>query len=862
MAALRFHVGFCLILWTIPFLAQAADGAKVRTDAHGDPLPPGALARLGTLRFRLPQGSYSLALSPDGKLLAAGTGSGHDTVTLIDAATGLEVRQIKVNLSSAPGSLLFSPDSTRLVTFGVQGSVVHDVQVHNINTGKSIAAFHAKWRFGSSFLAISADGKRLAVGGDGVGEKVATKVWSLETMSEVASLDVLHDSNVQVALSSDGKILANWGRTLKQGVGGNQDVSSILQLWDVAKGTEFHQIKCESSMPTDVVFSPNGRQMAVLESDSSLGIWDVASGTQLRRLATRPGSGAVLRYSPAGKTLVVGTRDGVIQTWDVASGKRLDIRSGPECSLCSLVFVGHMMLAAGLKNQAVCVWEPSSGEIRSPKDQPTAPITGLAFSRDGKMLISAGENVRWWDLAAGKTIRQFTPLDHSDRSRIDPLTLHLAPEGKFLAMSRQPATGFLIRDLEKGEELCVLTIPFDNRGVGSAFAGDGKTFATQSQEYRKNVQGTVLRVWDLSSGEQTHRLDAKMSETNQLALSPDGKLAALVVNNRDLANRQQIGEVQLWDLSTGKKSVTFPMNGWTTALRFSPDGAILATGCGEDAPYLWDAVTGMRLRILEGAIAAYMHQMHFSPDGRLLAGVVSDVRGQGGSKVIVWELASGKVRAEFSGHRRAINALAFAPDSRVLATGGEDTSVLLWDLVGRIDETIRPGGKLTAKELADLWADLTGDARKGHQAMVRLTTVPEETIALLRQQVPPAAGKLPEAKLIDQLLTDLDSDSFEVREKASRALETAGKAVRPALLKAMAAKASVEKKRRVQELLDALTTAGQAPELVRPKRALEVLERLGTPEALKLVQELAGGNPDAPLTVEAERVLRRLTAQP
>ena len=71
MATLRFQIGCCLILWWSPILASAAEVAKPRIDAHGDPLPPGVLARLGAVRFRLPGWFYTLALSSDGKLLAS-----------------------------------------------------------------------------------------------------------------------------------------------------------------------------------------------------------------------------------------------------------------------------------------------------------------------------------------------------------------------------------------------------------------------------------------------------------------------------------------------------------------------------------------------------------------------------------------------------------------------------------------------------------------------------------------------------------------------------------------------------------------------------------------------------------------------
>ncbi len=794
MAALRFHIGCCLILWWSPILVPAAEVAKARTDAYGDPLPNGALARLGTVRFRLPHWSYSLALSPDGKLLAAT--AGNDTIGLIDTATGLQVRQIKIGITGGRGGLFFSPDSTRLATIGFQG-----IEVHDINTGNEFATSAVQYRGGSASLAFSADGKLLAVGGDGLGTKSPIKVWNLETKKEVASLDVLHNINVQVALSADGKVLANWGQSSR---GGTQD-SSILQLWDVAKGKELRQIEVESYLAANAAFSPNGKHLAVLEVNSSLGIWDVASGTQLRRLATRRGSGAVLRYSPDGKVLVVGTDDGVIQTWDTATGKRLAIRSGPGYRLVSLVFAGDKMLAAGLKNQAICVWEPSSGLTRSPKGEPTATITGLAFSAGGKALIAAADNVRWWDMATGKTSRQFTPPDDSNPPPAGLLPFMLAPEGKYLATGRQHDSGLRIMELAKGEELCDLPVAFDHkRPLVSAFAGDGRTFAAQSQVYRMNAQSSVVRVWDLSSGAQRLRLDAKGqvsrlgAQANQLALSPDGRWAALAANSQERAGNA--GTIQLWDLSTGKETVKIQLDGWTTALAFSTDGTTLAAACGQQGLYFLDTATGARLRTLDGAGATFWNRVQFSPDGRLLAAVSSDTRGQGSGKVALWELASGKVRAEFTGHRGSITALAFAPDTRTLATGSDDTTVLLWDLVGRLGQT--PDTKLTAKELASLWDELDGDAVKAHQAMVRLTAAGAATVALLRKQVPPAAGKSLDAKEIDRLVTDLDSDSFETREKASQALEKCGTLARSALLKALAATPSPEKKRRVQELVE------------------------------------------------------------
>src|SRR5262249_36620780 len=142
------------------------------------------------------------------------------------------------------------------------------------------------------------------------------------------------------------------------------------------------------------------------------------------------------------------------------------------------------------------------------------------------------------------------------------------------------------------------------------------------------------------------------------------------------------------------------------------------------------------------------------------------------------------------------------------------------------------------EQLAGLWSDLSsGDPRTGHQAMIRLAAAPAEAVTLLRQRLKPAAGKRLEGQEVERLIAGVEDDSFPVRERASQALEEAGRPVRPALLQALEAKPGAEKKRRLQHLLERMpATAGPAPELVRPLRAVELLERLGTPEARQLLE--------------------------
>ena len=297
-------------------------------------------------------------------------------------------------------------------------------------------------------------------------------------------------------------------------------------------------------------------------------------------------------------------------------------------------------------------------------------------------------------------------------------------------------------------------------------------------------------------------------------------------------------------------------------MAFSTDGTTLAAACGQQGLYFLDTATGARLRTLDGAGATFWNRVQFSPDGRLLAAVSSDARGQGSGKVALWELASGKVRAEFTGHRGSITALAFAPDTRTLATGSDDTTVLLWDLVGRLGETARPDTKLTAKELASLWDELDGDAVKAHQAMVRLTAAGAATVALLRKQVPPAAGESLDAKEIDRLVTDLDSDSFEYQGKSQSSSGNV-RQISPLRLTQSAGSHTVAGEETPRPGTGQRAEHGRAG----PRHGTTGTGpgSAGTPGhtgGVQLVQELARGNPDAPLTAEAKRVLRRLTPKP
>jgi hypothetical protein len=313
----------------------------------------------------------------------------------------------------------------------------------------------------------------------------------------------------------------------------------------------------------------------------------------------------------------------------------------------------------------------------------------------------------------------------------------------------------------------------------------------------------------------------------------------------------------LWDLSTGKvwKSIKRGGRG-LLHVAFSPDGrTLLEASEGGWKIFLWEVASGQLRRAIP--LSSFPHwDVAYSPDGRRIAFPQDSIDMKGADNqpsIWLFDLASHRPPAKLFGYEGGINVLKFSSDSRMLASGGTDTTVLLWE-VGGLDPGTPPA-PLTPGQRAACWNDLAGDAKRAYDALWKLVN-DSGSLELFREKLKPAPAPA-DTKLVGQLLADLDSDQFPVRSKSQEQLAKLGTAAEAQLRNALTGKTTLELRQRVEALLAAIES-----ERLRTRRVIEALELINTASAREWLQTLANGPAGAWLTREAKESLGRLSLRP
>jgi hypothetical protein len=447
----------------------------------------------------------------------------------------------------------------------------------------------------------------------------------------------------------------------------------------------------------------------------------------------------------------------------------------------------------------------------------------LAFTPDGKTLICGGRDrtLRSWDLRTGRELRRFPEL--VDR---EIHGLAVTADGKTLALACADAIPLF--DTATGKEIRRL-YGHNHLVLAVAFAPDAKTLASAGWD-------ETVRVWDVAHGKELRKLKAHRYMVGSVAFAADGEMLVSFGASDD--------RLRLWDAARGKPLCRFASDNYRAAA-FAPDGKFLAAATRSEV-IVWElASANVFVRLSAGGRG---HAgIHFSADGRTFWANESD------AAVCLWELDSGLVRLRLHESKPLAGPFAVSPDGRLLASARADGSVLLWDATGQAAAKEHTGLP-SPPQWEVLWNGLAQTSGPHAQrAIWTFASAPDQAVPILRKRLAAAPGIS-----VSQLIDDLDSPRFIVRDKATRELEKRGKSIDKLLRQALVGAKSLEMRRRLERLLNGAAQQHLSPEQLQKRRAIEALEAMATPAAQKLLEDLAKTTAGTVVQIEAEASLKRL----
>jgi RNA polymerase sigma factor (sigma-70 family) len=827
-------------------------------DAYGDALPDGALCRLGTIRFNHGADLRRLGYTPDGKTVISAS---RQLVRLWDAATGAELAQFPQPGRYVSDTTITMPDSNTLVFLNEEGDgdfarwwdlsqrkeirklklpvkrkVFSIYYVNALSSDGTFAAIHVHTpadlrifdlKTGSELHKFPEGGKNIrAVVFAGNDRLVTADAKNMIEVREARTGKLIrrlaHETPVDfLTVSPDGRRLASFEQHGRDE--GNASHRGVIYLWDLATCRKEHALRPASKHSyINAVFSPDGTVLLTSsygDDRSLLTVWQTSTGRKLREM---PGAGMCMAFSPDGKRLAEGSWDGKFENWDLGTGRS------------------------------------SSSE-----DSRQSHATAACLSPTGDRIITIGPwSISTWDSTNAKRLDSFplSPDPYWDRASHTPhgqLVLSFVRDGEAYQAVVWDTVGRRKR----------FTVPTPSQPVPgqTVFSADGSLLATAP-----TVQDHLVRVWNVHTGRQVQVVNP--GKAWRYFFSGDKKailLAGPKITAVELATGKQLYAWRMEPLKSARQVTTVAAGGpafneddrtaWR-ALALSPDSRTIAAihwtwapgqKSGEDRIALYDLATGKLLRHWNdpGRQANMYEALTFSDDGRLLAS--SDQHA-----IHVWEVATGGKIHTFRGHRAEIASLGFDRDSRRLVSASFDTTVLCWDLTGRLRHGKLPLASLSAEDLEARWRDLADlDAVKAHHAVWELTAAGDQAVDHLNRHLHAVPHVDP--KHIDGLISDLDSSAFTVRQAAYAELKKLDILAEKALKKSLQTKPPLERRRRIESLLLDM----QAPmpaELLQALRAVGVLEHVASRPAQQVIDSLAQGAGEAYLTREARLALDRL----
>ncbi|AWM38390.1 ECF RNA polymerase sigma factor SigE [Gemmata obscuriglobus] len=858
--------------------------ADARADAFGDPLPAGAMVRLGTTQHRAP-GAH-VAVTPDGKTVVT---VGNDLVVrTFDPVTG-DTREVRTLDGPPAYQTALSADGRYLAGMVYPGrNDKAELWVWDLATGKPAG--------------------QLALGA------VPALVWDGATGTPIAKAPLGETPIAALCVHAGTKRVSFVRASRKTCVWSFAAVGEPVELREFTSSAPF------SNVPR-TLFSPDGSMLLAHQRDGHLTCWDLSARKVLWDKSL-PHLKFFL-FTPDGKRVIVqnDTINAGFEVWSTTDGKPVkgarwggtgdsdQDQHGPVAASAD----GRLIDLVNRHRQVVLLDTVKKVIVRKLDDPLRVPDkdaftgeavpTNFAFTPDGTGFVCGTPTVQRWDVATGKSTWPAT----WDRGHTEAVTrLRFTPDGNAVVSAAADAMCY-VWNLRTGR-------PQHRLPIGSssltAVTPNGRTLITSGRS------GThILKGWDLKSGKETLAIGGKQefslygsSGRGQAAVTTDGK--QLVTLSAGGAGNAQLPfgyYLAVWDLATQKlvqEEFSRTCNSMTV---LAPGGAVYAT-VPQDEPdvdiHLVATATGKNVGRLNSPSLRdawpCIVALKFSPDGRLLAARANETSTRqpaGNSPLKVWDVTTAQELASFPVEGPAV--FEFAPDGRTLVIAGTSgfravevatrreirtvaavgvprgrkpgafaTALAVGSggrtvITGHIDGTIlvwdaAPRAATGAFEAGAVWKALAApDAAFGRAAVLQLVDAPDRALELLEKNL----SGVPAAEAAG-LVRQLDAEAFGMREGAEKALRALGSRAEPALAAALAGKPSAELRSRAERLRAALAPAAvPGDEDLRDVRAVEALEQIGTAAARKLLTQLATGAPGVRLTREAKAALARLTGR-
>ena len=662
-------------------------------------LPDGAIARFGKGEHKTPGGDVKL--SPDGTYFATATSIGlwwYDVSTMspialwetergginaidfssngkdisianwdgilkvMDVQSGRTISEIKKKDRYV--RIVFSPDGNKWGVADHSGII----QVLDAKTGQGIVQMDRGQHEQSndvSQLEFSPNGQYIAgsvenpelysvnknkiINPDTEGTQ--TYIWSPET-----GMPLIRFAGRNFAFSPDSRLMAC--ATPDEAADDVDSVPSFISVYDVAKGERIAYFTEHRSWVHTVTFSPCGQFLASCDVDKILCLWDLPKGA-LRKSYVDCGTPF---YTQDGILLTVMSRRESIEVWDVEHREKLQTIARRFGS------VGHKWFSKC--PQLAVAYTLSDKPIKSTTQtfptlrEPTLFPDPVLFLPDGQILASRSDTkgLVLWDVER-KQVRETLLKD----THITSFTV--LPSGNMLAANIQDQN-VSVWSAEKPDEPIAEFTEQARLVWHIAFAPTGDRLAVGSRE------GTIY-LYDFKRNEKLKPFIGHTDFIWSVCFSPDGK--RLVSGSDDKIAR-------LWDVVSGKEIATLPLDKPRTLMEiaFLPCGNVIAGGMFGELR-LWCAETLTTLFTIPQPQTQKPYALAFSPCGRYFASGTWWQKGMEKMAIKLWEVASGENIATFWGHPTDIQSLAFSTDSKLLASGGFDRTILLWDLKPFID---------------------------------------------------------------------------------------------------------------------------------------------------------------------------------